>query len=406
MAGRDPHERGRTATNLELFFDLTFVVAFSLTGVQLADHLAAGQYLAAVIGFVFCGFAAIWAWINFSWMASAFDTDDWLFRLTTMVQMLGVCIFALGAETFFRSLAEHRPPDNRVIVLGYVVMRIAMLAQWVRVAVSSQRYRPAALWYVVTILAAQVGWVGTAVARLSLGALVPVALVLYVVELGGPVLAERRARTPWHPHHIAERYGLLTIVTLGEGIVGTVTALQAVVGEQGWSLDAVALGLAALAINLGMWWVYFGVPTARALHAHPDRSFPWGYGHVVIFLAVAAFGAGLHVAAMSIQHHAHIHAGVVLAAIVVPLGVFLVGVLAMATYLTGFDGLCLAAVVVAIAVLAAATYAADHGVSVVAAIAIAAVAPVLTVVVDEVGGDRRRAERLDRRSGEQPEDQA
>ncbi|MDF0528306.1 low temperature requirement protein A [Tsukamurella sp. 8F] len=394
MSGRDPHERGRVATSLELFFDLTFVVVFSLTGVQFADHLAEAHYEAALLGFGFCGFAAVWAWINFTWAASAFDTDDWLFRVMTMVQMLGVCILALGAEPLFASLAAHENPNNRVIVLGYVVMRVAMLGQWIRVAVSSPEYRAAALRYIVCLSVAQIGWVAAAVVEVPLAALVPISAALYVVELGGPVLAERACRTPWHPHHIAERYGALTIVTLGEGIVGTVAALQAAVSERGWSVDAVVLGFAALAINLALWWVYFAVPMGDALHLQRHRAFVWGYGHIVVFLALAAFGAGLHVAALNMEHHSAIAPTVVMAAIVVPTAVYLVALSAISWYLTGFDGRCLAADTVGLVVLGVAVAAVAGGLSLVAGIVVVAVAPIITVIVDEVSGSGRRIERL------------
>lgn len=96
MTGRDPHERGRVATPLELLFDLTFVVAFSTAGNQMAHLFAAGNPGAGVFGFCFVTFGICWAWINYSWFASAFDTDDWLYRLLTMVQMIGVVVFALG----------------------------------------------------------------------------------------------------------------------------------------------------------------------------------------------------------------------------------------------------------------------------------------------------------------------
>ena len=65
------------------------------------------------------------------------------------------------------------------------------------------------------------------------------------VEFAGPWIAERRkGGTPWHPHHIAERYGLLVIIALGEGIIGTIASLSAVVGPEGpgWSVDAGARG--------------------------------------------------------------------------------------------------------------------------------------------------------------------
>src|ERR1700750_2527655 len=104
MGGRDPHEAHRVATPLELLFDLTFVTAFSLAASQLAHALAKGHYAAGLLGFGFASFAICWAWINFSWFSSAYDTDDWIFRLVTMVQMIGVLVLAIGLPRMFVSL--------------------------------------------------------------------------------------------------------------------------------------------------------------------------------------------------------------------------------------------------------------------------------------------------------------
>src|ERR1700749_321134 len=94
MSGRDPHEARRVATPLELLFDLTFATSFSVAASQLAQAYAMGQLWAGLIGFAISAFAICWAWINFSWFASAFDTDDWPFRLATLVQMTGVLLLA------------------------------------------------------------------------------------------------------------------------------------------------------------------------------------------------------------------------------------------------------------------------------------------------------------------------
>ena len=67
-----------------------------------------------------------------SWFASAYDTDDWIYRLLTMVQMVGVLILALGLPAMFESLDEGEHVDNGVMVLGYVVMRVPMVLQWWR----------------------------------------------------------------------------------------------------------------------------------------------------------------------------------------------------------------------------------------------------------------------------------
>jgi low temperature requirement protein LtrA len=121
---------------------------------------------------------------------------------------------------------------------------------------------------------------------------------LIFLELAGPWIAEiRKGGTPWHAHHIAERYGLLAIIALGEGVIGTVASLAAVVEHQGWTLDAALVGLAGTGLTFGMWWTYFLIPSAGILQAHRERVFPWEYGHILIFTAIAATGAGLHVAA-------------------------------------------------------------------------------------------------------------
>jgi len=84
MTGRDPQEAHRVATPLELLFDLTFATSFGLAASEAASVLADSHVIAGLVGFGFASFAICWAWINFSWFSSAYDTDDWLFRIVTM----------------------------------------------------------------------------------------------------------------------------------------------------------------------------------------------------------------------------------------------------------------------------------------------------------------------------------
>ena len=121
MRGRDPREKNRVATPLELLFDLTFAASFGLAASYLAAVLAAGHYRAGLIGFGFASFAICWAWINFSWFSSAYDTDDWIFRVVTMVQMIGVLVLAAGLPRMFASVERSGHVDNSVMVLGYVI---------------------------------------------------------------------------------------------------------------------------------------------------------------------------------------------------------------------------------------------------------------------------------------------
>src|SRR5262249_54512916 len=76
MTGRDPDEQHRVATPLELLFDLTFVIAFGIAANEFAHMLAENHVGAGLLGFALATFSVCWAWINFSWFASAYDTDD------------------------------------------------------------------------------------------------------------------------------------------------------------------------------------------------------------------------------------------------------------------------------------------------------------------------------------------
>src|SRR6476469_3097954 len=95
MAGRDPDEDHRASTPLELFFDLCFVVAVSAAAATLHHDLGRG-HLIGMAGYATVFFAIWWAWLNYSWFASAYDTGDVVFRLTTFVIMSGVLVLAAG----------------------------------------------------------------------------------------------------------------------------------------------------------------------------------------------------------------------------------------------------------------------------------------------------------------------
>src|SRR5712671_7928604 len=167
MIGRDPHEMNVAATPLELLFDLTFATSFGLAASEVAPVLAEGHFIAGLVGFGFASFAICWAWINFSWFSSAYDTDDWLFRIATMVQMIGVLVLAIGLRPMFASIERGQHLDNSVMVLGYVIMRVALVSQWLRAAKQDPARRRACLTYAITISIAQIGWVALIFARLS-----------------------------------------------------------------------------------------------------------------------------------------------------------------------------------------------------------------------------------------------
>jgi low temperature requirement protein LtrA len=386
MAGRDPHEAHRVATPLELLFDLTFATCFGLAASEAASVLAEGHFVAGLVGFGFASFAICWAWINFSWFSSAYDTDDWLFRIVTMVQMIGVLVLAAGVPRMFASIERTGHLDNSVMVLGYVIMRVALVFQWLRAARDDPARRRICLTYAAIISLAQVGWVAQIVMRPAATDAIILGGILVLIEMTGPVLAERQAGgTPWHAHHIAERHGLFAIIALGEGVVGTVAALSAVIDRQGWTLDAVLVGIAGMGLTFGMWWVYYLVPSGEILQRHRERAPVWGYVQMLIVTSIVATGAGLRVAAYFIEGKAGITALAVVLTVAVPVGVFLGLMYALSCYLVRrfyFFQICL--LVATTAVVAISLAAALAGVDVARCLVILMLAPTVTVVGSEV----------------------
>ena len=154
------------------------------------------------------------------------------------------------------------------------------------------------------------------------GIWIPAFLALAALELALPVWAERVAPTTWHPHHIAERYGLLTLIVLGESILAATIAVQSALAS-GEALGAlVPLIIGGLLIVDSMWWMYFDRPVHDLLTSL-RKAIVWGYGHYLVFASAAAVGAGLAVSVDYATHHAKIGSVAAGAAVAVPVAVFL-----------------------------------------------------------------------------------
>jgi low temperature requirement protein LtrA len=320
MRGRPIDEPHRASSQLELLFDLTFVVAIAAVTAQFAHSIADGHALDGLAPFLQVFFAIWWAWMNFTWFASSYDTDDVPYRLLTMVQMAGVLVLAAGVP----AAADHS--DYLGVTIGYLIMRIGLVTQWLRVAAEEPSSRRTALRYAGGISALQVGWflrlflVDQGV--LSSSAQLVFFIALAILELAVPWWAERARPTNWHPHHIAERYGLFTIILLGESVLaataGAQRALEA--SEVTWSL--IVISASGLVLLFALWWLYFLQPAGAGLAERRDRSYLWGYGHYGIFASLAALGAGLEVAVEQTAHHLEASPMSISYAVAIPTGVF------------------------------------------------------------------------------------
>ncbi|MFC8898043.1 low temperature requirement protein A, partial [Streptomyces cinereoruber] len=298
MSARDINEEHRSATALELFFDLCFVVAVAQAGMALVHALAQGHVAAGVVGYLTVFFGIWWSWMMFTWFASAYDTDDVPYRLLTFVQMTGVLIYAAGTTSAFER------QDWTVAYVGYLFMRLAMTAQWLRAARAEQgAARVTAYRFAAGMLLCQAGWTGLLITEHR--AQQWLFLFMVIAELCVPVFASRPQRTAWHPRHIVERFGLFTLIVLGETVAAATLAVKSAAESNASIRDILPIAVGGLLIVFAAWWIYFAVPGHTYLTSN-RAGFLWGYGHYVIFATAAAIGAGLEVAVEQATGHASI----------------------------------------------------------------------------------------------------
>lgn len=246
MRPRDPDEPHRTATPLELLFDLVFVVAVSLAAAQLHHALQEGHVGTALVGYPAAFFGIWWAWMNFA--------------------------------------------------IGIVAVQ--------------------ALWLLSLLLPS----------GLRLAGFVALALA----EIAVPALAERRGpHTPWHPEHVTERFGLFTIIVLGEVVLASANVFVEAVAEGEHLAELITLALAALMLVAAMWWIYFD----RAQHDRLDSlaaSLRWGYGHYLVFASAGATAAGIELGVDRALARTELGSTAAGLALAVPVAIFLTAVWVLA----------------------------------------------------------------------------
>jgi low temperature requirement protein LtrA len=88
---------------------------------------------------------------------------------------------------------------------------------------------------------------------------------------------------------LVERFGLFTIIVLGEVIVGVVTGMS----DADRTPIAITTGMLGLAIGIAYWWTYFDFVGGRRVAMSNRAHTAWMMGHFPIALGIAATGAAM-----------------------------------------------------------------------------------------------------------------
>ena len=169
-----------------------FVVAVAQSAAGLHHGLLAGHTTGAIVGFAMSFFALWWAWMNFTWFASAYDVDDVRYRVMVFVQVIGVLVLAAGVRRAF----DH---DFTIVTIGYVVMRLGLVAQWLRAAQGDPSCARTCRRMALGVGTVQLAWV--AMLALPETARLVAWFVVVPAELMVPIWAERTSAASWHPPH-------------------------------------------------------------------------------------------------------------------------------------------------------------------------------------------------------------
>ena len=320
MSGRSGDEEHRAATPLELFYDLVIVVAVAVAAASLHHGIAEDHIFESVMSYIAVFFAIWWAWMSFTWFAAAYDNDDVPYRIAVFVQMAGAVIIAAGIGRAFD--IEH--PDWSLVGLGYVVMRTALVFQWLRAARDDPERRGVNLRFAGSVAVLQVLWV-LALVAVPAELFQPIFIALVIAELAAPIWSSRGHEFMFHNGHIAERYGLLTIIVLGESVLAGAIAFGSAADGSFGDVELVALAVGSLLLVFAMWWLYFE-RSSEDLLTSAARAYEWGYGHYFIWAAAAAVGAGIAIAVDVNTHHAEVGLDIAGWSVAVPVAIYLIGI--------------------------------------------------------------------------------
>jgi low temperature requirement protein LtrA len=276
-------EPGRRVTWLELFFDLVFVAAVAQVGTHLRDDYSVAGLLRFSLLFVLIW----WAWLGHTSFSTRFDTDDLVQRGLTWLQMFLVAVMAINATGALDSR------DSAGFAAAYAVMRLVLVAQYLR-ARRIQRARALTMRYAASCGAAAILWLTSAVVdppiRFWLWALA------LAIDVATPLVTTRHVvDVPHDAAHLPERYGLFSIILMGESMVAVMTGME---HQEYWSVRAASSAVLGMASIVVIWWCYYDVVDAvgeQLVASHRDavRFQIWSYAHLPLYLGIAVTGVGL-----------------------------------------------------------------------------------------------------------------
>ena len=286
-------EGKRAATWLELFYDLAFVVAVAVLTSRILEDLSFTG-IASYVGY----FALLWwLWASHTYYADRYDTDDLIYRLLATGQMVAIVIIAA-------SLSLDESQSTTAFAVGYAMARILLVFMYWRAYRHVEETRALVRGYLVGFGSAAVLWTLSAFVGESIRPYVWA--IALIVDLATPwLMRQEQAKVPLDTSHLPERFGLFTILVLGESISAVVLGLS----HTSWEFAPTFTAALGIGVAASLWWLYFdnargSVVRRKASVRRTWRPTGWIYTHLPLAAALAMAGIALEKAIADAGHGA------------------------------------------------------------------------------------------------------
>ena len=272
----------RSATWLELFYDLVFVVAVAGLARRLLNNPDWENGLAYVGLFI----PVWWAWAGFTFYADRYDTDDFGQRNLAAAQIMSVAFMAAA-------ISGDVADSSFAFAAAYSAARLILLLMYARARRHVPETRDLTTGYIVGHSIGVAFWI------VSMAVPPPARFFLWaiglLIDFYTPYhLREIQKRVPLDVSHLPERFGLFTILVLGESIAAVVAGLS----HEGWEQGPFFGAVLGIFIATGLWWLYFDNSEGTVVRRKKEQRTAWKptvwiYSHLPLAISLVATGIGL-----------------------------------------------------------------------------------------------------------------
>lgn len=283
----------RHASWLELFFDLVFVLAVAKVAAILVNQSDVNGFLKFVALFV----PVWWAWIGYTFYADRFESDKIEFRVMMFAAMLAVAAWSV-------SLSGAFTPDGDAAFVGtYSLVLAILVALYISTAIHVPLARALAAQFIIAFSASIVLLLSSLLVAPPIRYWMWLAAVM--CALASPFVNLRQTRIiPFDLSHIPERFGLFTIIVLGEAVIATANGAAGVP----WNLTTATTATLGFAMAACIWWINFEFVEDDAIRSR--KLFPrfvYLYGHFFMVASIVSVGIGVeHAIKESGDEHLHL----------------------------------------------------------------------------------------------------